>query len=106
MKHTNMTNNPHEITLQEAITMTHAYQNSPQFACQTKAVLITTTAIQELLNQPDCVGVRIYFALDLNNNLTTVLVGTDNADNDITSGTLLNRGIKCPPQCSLNSPLL
>jgi hypothetical protein len=52
------------------------------------------------------VGVRIYFALDLNNNLTTVLVGTDNADNDITSGTLLNRGIKCPPQCSLNSPLL
>ncbi len=101
-----MTNNNHEITLQEAITMTHAYQNYPQFAGQTKAGLISATAIQDLLNQPGCVGVRIYFALDLNNNLTTVLVGTDNADNDITSGILLNRGIKCPPQCSLNSPLL
>lgn len=72
-KHTIMTNNNHEITLAEAITMTHAYQNSPQFAGQTRAGLITASAVQDLLNQPGCAGMRIYFALDSNNNCTSPL---------------------------------
>ena len=105
-KHTIMTNNNHEITLQEAITMTHAYQNAPQFAGQTKAGLISASAVQDLLNQPGCVGVRIYFALDANNNLTNVLVGTDIQENDITSGIILDRLIYCPVRCSANTPLL
>jgi hypothetical protein len=105
MKHTNMTNNPHEITLQEAITMTHAYQNTPQFAGQTKAGLITASAVQDLLNQPGCLGVRIYFALNTNNDLTTVMVGTNSTGEDMTDGILLNKNQNCPPWCSPSSEL-
>ncbi len=68
-----MTNNNHEITLQEAITMTHAYQNAPQFAGQTKAGLITASAFQDLLNQPGCVGMRINFPLDSNISSNSIL---------------------------------
>ncbi len=105
-KHTIMTNNNHEITLQEAITMTHAYQNAPQFAGQTKAGLISASAVQDLLNQTGCVGVRIYFALNTNNSLTTVLVGTNNLNEDMTSGILLDDLVSCPPGCPTNSPLM
>ncbi len=101
-----MTNNSHEITLQEAITLTHAYQNSPQFAGQPKAGLITATAVQELLNQPGCEGVRIYFSLNANNNLTLVLVGTDINEKDMTSGVILDKLKDCPPFCNFDSPLL
>jgi hypothetical protein len=105
-KHKTMTNNSHEITLQEAITMTHAYQNSPQFAGQTKAGLISATAVKELLNQPGCLGVRIYFALNANNNLTLVLVGTDINEKDMTTGVILDKLKDCPPFCNFDSPLL
>lgn len=105
-KHKTMTNNSHEITLQEAITLTHAYQNSPQFAGQPKAGLITATAVQELLNQPGCEGVRIYFSLNANNNLTLVLVGTDINEKDMTSGVILEKLKDCPPFCNFDSPLL
>lgn len=105
-KHTIMTNNNHEITLQEAITMTQAYQNAPQFAGQTKAGLITASAVQDLLNQPGCVGIRIYFALNTNNNLTLVLIGTDINEKDMTTGVILDKLKDCPPQCDFDSELL
>lgn len=101
-----MTNNNHEITLAEAITMTHAYQNSPQFAGQTKAGLISATAVQDLLNQPGCMGVRIYFALNANDNLTLVLVGTDTNEKDMTTGVILDKLKDCPPNCDFDSVLL
>jgi hypothetical protein len=106
LKQKTMTTNSNTITLQEAITMTHAYQNSPQFAGLTKAGLISATAVQDLLNQPGCVGVRIYFALNAYNNLTLVLVGTDTNENDMTSGIILDKLKDCPPICNFDSPLL
>lgn len=105
-KHKTMTNNSHEITLQDAITMTHAYQNSPQFAGQTKAGLIDASAVMALLNQQGCAGMRIYFALKSNHILTTVLVGTNNMGEDITTGILLDDLVSCPPNCPTNSPLM
>jgi len=101
-----MTNNSHVITLQEAITMTHAYQNSPQFNGQTKASLINADAVMDLLNQQGCSGMRIYFALDSNNKLKAVLVGVNSDGQDLTNGLILDRGDDCPPFCSINSPLL
>lgn len=101
-----MTNNSHEITLQEAITMTHAYQNSPQFAGQTKAGLIDASAVEALLNQQGCAGMRIYFALNAHNNLTLVLVGTDINEKDMTTGVILDKLKDCPPFCDFDSPLL
>jgi 3-deoxy-D-arabino-heptulosonate 7-phosphate (DAHP) synthase len=66
-----------EITLAEAITMTHAYQNDPLFAGQTIAAKINNASYLEIINQPGCVEVRTYFAKDAAGALTLVAVGVD-----------------------------
>ena len=53
-----------EITLAEAITMTHAYQNDPLFAGQAIAAKLNNASYLEIINQPGCVEVRTYFAKD------------------------------------------
>jgi hypothetical protein len=98
--------NPHEITLAEAATMTHAYQNATQFQGLTIAVKFDRIAYDEILVQPGCVAVRSYFSLDSMNALTLVLVGVDVNNNDLTNGKIMDGGEKCPIICDINSPLL
>ena len=101
-----MTTNPHIISLSEAETMTHAYQNAPQFQGLTIACMIDNNAYQQVLTQPGCVNVRTYFALDNQNNLTIVVVGVNDLGNDITNGIILNRSRRCLHTCDLISPLM
>jgi hypothetical protein len=101
-----MTTNPHIISLAEAATMTHAFQNAPQFQGLTVACLMDNNAYQQVMTQPGCVGVRTYFALDSSNNLTIVAVGVNSVGNDITSGIILDRAYTCPITCSINSELM
>lgn len=101
-----MPQNPHIITLSEAETMTHAYQNAPQFQGLTVACRIDNSAYQEVMTQPGCVGVRTYFALNAQSELTIVVVGVDDNGDDMTSGVLLNRAYDCPSECAPNSPLI
>ena len=101
-----MTQNFHIITLQEAETLTHAFQNSNQFQGLTVACKIDSDAYQQILNQPDCVDVRTYFALNSNNELTIVVVGVNSNGEDLTNGIILNRAQGCPFNCSNNSPLM
>jgi hypothetical protein len=101
-----MAQNPHIITLSEAETMTHAYQQASQFQGLTVACRIDNKAYQEVMTQPGCVGIRTYFALNAQGDLTIVAVGVDESGNDITNGVLLNRAYDCPSECAPNSPLL
>lgn len=101
-----MSTNQHIITLQEAETMTHAYQNASQFQDLTIAVCIDNDAYQQVLDQQGCVSVRTYFGLDADGKLTIVVVGVDENGEDLTSGILLNRGYKCPAKCPNNSSLI
>jgi len=101
-----MTTNPHIISLAEAATMTHAFQNAPQFQGLTVACMMDNNAYQQVMTQPGCAGVRTYFALDELNNLTIVIVGVDELGNDMTSGIILDRAFSCPIYCSLNSVLM
>lgn len=94
----------HIIDLQEASTMTHAYQNAPEFAGKTIASKISASAYQSVLSQPGCEGVRTYFAIN-KGVLTIVVVGVDANNNDMTSGVILNHGHDCPITCDSNSPL-
>ncbi len=95
-----------EITLAEAITMTHAYQNDPLFAGQTIAAKINNASYLEIINQPGCVEVRTYFAQGAAGALTLVAVGVDGNGNDMTSGKIMNRFSRCPTICPQNSPLM
>jgi hypothetical protein len=101
-----MAQNPHIITLSEAETMTHAYQQASQFQGLTVACRIDASAYQEVLAQTGCVGVRTYFALNAKSELTIVVVGVDANGEDMTDGVLLNRAYDCPSACAPNSPLL
>lgn len=67
--------------------------------------------INEILAQPDCIGIRIYYAIDDNGAQQFVLVGVNSAgDNiwDLTTtqpnegGVLMELGAWCPPRCPTN----
>ena len=98
--------NPHEITLAEAVTMTHAYQNSALFVNQTVAVKTSNDVYLDIINQPGCVEVRSYFAKDANGVLTLVVVGVDANGNDMTNGKIMDKFNPCPTNCPINSPLM
>ncbi len=98
--------NPHEITLAEAVTMTHAYQNDSTFANQTIAVKTSNDVYLDIINQPGCVEVRSYFAKDANGVLTLVIVGVDANGDDMTNGKIMDYFHPCPHNCHSSSPLM
>ena len=100
-----MTNNSNIITLSQAIVLTHAFQNTPKYQGNSVASMIDASAYQQLLAQPGCVKVRTYFALD-QGTLTIVVVGVDDAGNDMTNGIILDLATNCPIACHQQSPLM
>lgn len=56
-------------------------------------------AIQSMINQDGCVGMRIYNALKDDGTPTFVLVGVNGAGQDMTGGLLEDLGWPCPPFC-------
>lgn len=95
-----------QISLQEAETLTHAFQNSIEFQGQTIAGEINKAEIVNLINQTDCINIRIYNAINSNNQLTFVIVGVNAAGEDMTGGIILDRLALCPPNCHNSSPLM
>jgi hypothetical protein len=71
----------------------------------TIATFYGKNAIQAILNQPDCVGIRIYYGLDGNNKKHLILVGADDSGNDLYEGLIAERGVECPTDCSTSNPL-
>ena len=101
-----MANNPHVISLDEAKSMTHAYQNATQFQGLTVASMIDKDAYQLVMDQAGCVNIRTYFALNEAGTLTIVVVGVDDNGDDMTKGVLLDMATVCPIFCSTNSELM
>lgn len=90
-------NEDHSISLTDASTLCANYrQNNPGAI---KAHFFGKTAIQDILNQTNCVGIRIYYGEDSGGNKQLVVVGTDANENDLTGGYLAERSITCPPYC-------
>lgn len=71
----------------------------------TKAVYYTADVYEDLLAQEDCVGIRIYNALDANGVITNVLVGVDRFGNDLYQGSIYDFGDKTPPNTIPTNPL-
>jgi len=98
--------NPHEITLAEAITMTHAYANDPQFTGLTRAAMFPANAFTDILSQANCVGIRSYFGLNSSGLLTLVMVGVTENGDELTNGVIMDLALLCPTTCKINSPLM
>ncbi len=65
----------------------------------------TRVPFDRILAQKGCAGIRAYFAMNPDETMTLVLVGTDENGNDIHSGFLAEQLFPCPPFCSMGSEL-
>ncbi len=91
------------IDLQEAKKLTSNYQNKNPKG--TIATFIGKDLIHKILDQDECMGIRIYYAENDQGEQKLVLVGAKADENDMTDGVIANRGTSCPPICGYTSPL-
>lgn len=57
--------------------------------------------LDELLAQPGCAGIRIYYGKSDDGLLHAVLIGVDKNDNDLLeNGQILEDSRRCPPVCA------
>lgn len=114
----------HSITLGEAVTMTRRFREKRESVLnpeqQDKDMLplsetFSKDAIQALLNKPGCSDLRIYYGMDEDLKLHAIIVASDNHNKDILpdelddeldeGDSIVDRGLRCPPQCPEPSPL-
>lgn len=96
-------NEDHNIPLSTAANWTKNYRTANPGS--TKGHFFGKDAIQAILTQNNCVGMRIYYALDETGKKQLIVVGTDASENDLFNGLLAERSIDCPPTCGINNPL-
>ena len=98
--------NGKKIPKKEAIEMVKKFKASNPKS--TKSVLYDASLIQELLNIPGCVSVRIHLAENAKDTTTFVLVAVDKDGNAILpaegataaqAAFILDEGLPCPPVC-------
>ena len=94
------------ISLNDAKTMTHAWQDSTYGSSSKKAVKFDADDVQSILDEDGCEDMRVYFALNGDDDLTAVLVGVDSNNSDLTSGPIIDFGTICPPNCDPNTQLI
>jgi hypothetical protein len=91
------------IPLAVASRMTGSFRTN--FPNETIAVYYNAAVFTDILSQKDCVGIRIYNAVDTDGNMTNVLVGVDENGDDLYQGKVYDMGTTCPSHCSLPNPL-
>jgi hypothetical protein len=96
-------NEPHDITLAEAALMTKNFRDTI-VAGQTIAHAFGKKAIQDILDQVGCTGIRLYYGLE--NGIPQIIVtGLNASGEDLYQGLLAERSVRCPQSCSPSNPL-
>lgn len=90
------------ISLAEGAELTARYRM--KYPNGTKGVAYGNELIQQLLDNPGCVGVRMYFAQEADGSQTVVLVGVDETGNDLLN-LVVENGYKCPNICGDSNAL-
>jgi len=91
------------ISRDEARQLMDNYQNSQAYPANNhvEGILFGKDHVDDLLSQPGCTGIRIYYGKTgvLNNDPPQlIIVGTDGDGNDITDK-ILDAGLPCPTYC-------
>lgn len=94
------------ISLEEAENFTHAFQEEQPDAI--KSFFVGAKKLELILNQENCMGVRIYngYDTDRNNQANLVVVGVDENGEDMANGIILDKLATCPTLCPQSSPLI
>jgi hypothetical protein len=93
----------HDFPLDTAAAWTKFYREANPGA--TKGHYFGKDAINSILEQASCVGIRIYYALDDTEKKHLIVVGVQANGNDLVNGLLAERSIDCPPTCGIDNPL-
>jgi hypothetical protein len=92
------------IGLDDATRLTTKYRETVSIG-EMLATYFSKAALNKILGQNGCVGVRIYNGLTAGDQHCFVLVGIRSDGEDIYDGDLAEHGLPCPPYCPLQSPL-
>ena len=98
-------NENHEISLNEAAEMTQRFRDNLPVIDNTIAEYFGKSALEDLLSQQDCIGIRVYYGIDSDMKKRLVIVGVNDEGNDLYNGNLMEVGGICPPNCSASNPL-
>lgn len=94
-----------EITLAEAQKYVSAFRT--KYPNEVKAFFIGKTRVKKILDQENCIGIRIYNGYDADaNRLNLVLVGVDDQGKDMTNGVIMDQMKTCPSYCDNTSSLM
>ncbi|MEM8566592.1 MAG: hypothetical protein AAGF85_09025 [Bacteroidota bacterium] len=98
------------ITLEQAKRWTKRYRDENEGAV--KAQFFGCEHIQKILDEPGCMGIRVYYGIDDEGNPKLMLVGAKSDQNNILptsegkdgdEGIILDDGANCPDQCPTGS---
>ena len=94
----------HEITLEVAAEFTARYRNQMPTS-DLKGGFFGRDALEAILAQEHCVGIRYYYGLDGHDKQVLVLVGVLANENDMVNGLLGEAAVPCPQMCGLANEL-
>ena len=97
-------NEDHSISLKDAAKMTENYRTTAG-AGAFLGGYFGKIALQAILNQQGCTGIRIYNARNDAGEPNFVLVGVKSDGEDLTDGSLAEYSMGCPPFCPTASAL-
>ena len=90
----------HTITFEEGSDLTKNYRNQMETGDR-KGGYFSMDAIQTLLDQDACVGIRYYYGLNEVDKQVLVVVGVDADENDLIGlrNICIEASVPCPSQC-------
>jgi hypothetical protein len=97
-------NEDHSISIDDAALLTSNYRDAEGEGAFLGGYF-SKSALNKILTQSGCVGIRIYNARAESGDPTFVLVGVDPAGEDLTGGELAEFATGCPPFCPKTSEL-
>lgn len=94
-------NENHDIDFDDAAVLTKRYRDSISSG-DCIGGYFGKSAVDALLHQADCVGVRYYYGIEADGSPTLILVGVNAEGTDLTGENriCLQNPQKCPPNCS------
>jgi hypothetical protein len=99
-----MTNPPprrHKITVADAKKL----MGKPPKGLATRGGHFPREAIDAILAQPGCAGIRFYYGTNEDGSPAVVMLGIDANNADMTDGEIIDTHFPCPPFCDDNSAL-
>ena len=91
----------HKVTITEARDLVDRRRR----AAETPAGAFKREALERLLNQTSCAGIRIYYGMHPDGQPALVLVGVDEWGEEMLDGELAEKSYPCPPFCPMGPSL-